>query len=255
MKSFAKINIFLKIVGTRANYHELISRFILVDEIYDEIWFEKSEKFKLVCDSVDIKDNIVLKAKKALEDAGFKNELDEFFSSHKIVLKKNIPMGAGLGGGSSNAAAFLNLANSELNLKISKERLYKIAESIGADVAFFVSGFKSANVSGIGEIVKEFDDEIPKIKIFTPDVFCSTPEVYKEFRRNFMDKIDTNLANKMQHIKSSELLATYKNDVLNDLYAPCFKIYNDMKEYKDMFLSGSGSTVFKVINGQRFSKK
>ena len=249
MKSYAKINIFLKIIGARGNYHELISRFILLDKIYDEIWFEKSRNFELICDGANIEDNIILKAKKALEDAGFKNEIDEFFKSHKIILKKNIPMGAGLGGGSSNAAAFLSLVDSELNLKIPKNKLYEIARSIGADVSFFISGFKSANVSGIGEIVEEFDDEIPQLEISTPDIFCSTPEVYKEFRANFMHKIDIDLAEKMKNMKSAELLKAYPNSVLNDLYAPCFKIYERMRDYENMFLSGSGSAVFKVKNG------
>ena len=99
MKSYAKINSFLKIVGTRSNYHEIVSRFVLRREIYDEIFFEKSSAFALECDNENIENNIVLKAKFELEKAGFKNELDEFFASHKIVIKKQIPLGAGLGGG------------------------------------------------------------------------------------------------------------------------------------------------------------
>ena len=88
MKSYAKINSFLKIVGTRGNYHEIVSRFVLRSEIYDEIFFEKSSGFALECDNENIENNIVLKAKFELEKAGFKNELDEFFASHKIVIKK-----------------------------------------------------------------------------------------------------------------------------------------------------------------------
>ncbi|MCD8213856.1 MAG: 4-(cytidine 5'-diphospho)-2-C-methyl-D-erythritol kinase, partial [Campylobacter sp.] len=117
MKSYAKINIFLKIVGARGNYHEILSRFVLRREIYDEIYFEKSDGFAIECSNANIENNIILKAKKALENVGFKNEIDEFFGSHKVILNKNIPIGAGLGGGSSNAAAFLNLTNGELNLK------------------------------------------------------------------------------------------------------------------------------------------
>lgn len=244
MKSCAKINTFLKIVGTRGGYHEIISRFILRPEIYDEIRFEKSENFTIECDNKYIENNIILKAKTALENAGFKSEIDEFFSSHKVVLKKNIPIGAGLGGGSSNAATFLKMTNEELNLKISSEELIKIAQTIGADVAFFVSGLKSANVSGIGEIISEFDDDLPSLEILTPNVFCSTPLVYGEFRANFMQNIDVNLAEKMKRMTTAQLLEKYKNSELNDLYAPCFKLYSQMKKYKDMFLSGSGSSVF-----------
>ena len=246
MKSFAKINVFLKVVGTRGNYHEILSRFILCEELFDEIYFEKSNSFAIECDNKEIKENIIQKAIDELKRAGFSNELDEFFSSHKIIINKQIPIGAGLGGGSSNAATFLLMVNDELNLNIKRENLMQIASKIGADVTFFVSGYKAANVSGIGEIIEEFDDEVPNLNIFTPNVFCSTPMVYQEFRSNFLQYIDVNAAKKMQNLKSKELLEIYKNEELNDLFAPCFKLYPQMNEFKDKFLSGSGSSVFSV---------
>ena len=246
MKSFAKINVFLKVVGTRGNYHEILSRFVLCEQLFDEIYFERSNSFAIECDNKEIKENIIQKAIDELKKAGFSNELDEFFSSHKIIINKQIPIGAGLGGGSSNAATFLLMVNDELNLNIKRENLMQIASKIGADVTFFVSGYKAANVSGIGEIIEEFDDEVPNLNIFTPNVFCSTPMVYQEFRSNFLQYIDVNAAKKMQNLKSKELLAIYKNEELNDLFAPCFKLYPQMNEFKDKFLSGSGSSVFSV---------
>ena len=246
MKSFAKINVFLKVVGTRGNYHEILSRFVLCEQLFDEIYFEKSNSFAIECNNKEIKENIIQKAIDELKKAGFSNELDEFFSSHKIIINKQIPIGAGLGGGSSNAATFLLMVNDELNLNIKRENLMQIASKIGADVTFFVSGYKAANVSGIGEIIEEFDDEVPNLNIFTPNVFCSTPMVYQEFRSNFLQYIDVNAAKKMQNLKSKELLEIYKNEELNDLFAPCFKLYPQMNEFRDKFLSGSGSSVFSV---------
>lgn len=246
MKSFAKINVFLKVVGTRGNYHEILSRFVLCEQLFDEIYFERSNSFTIECDNKEIKENIIQKAIDELKKAGFSNELDEFFSSHKIIISKQIPIGAGLGGGSSNAATFLLMVNDELNLNIKRENLIQIASKIGADVAFFVSGYRAANVSGIGEIIEEFDDEVPNLNIFTPNVFCSTPMVYQEFRSNFLQYIDVNAAKKMQNLKSKELLEIYKNEELNDLFAPCFKLYPQMNEFRDKFLSGSGSSVFSV---------
>ena len=246
MKSFAKINVFLKVVGTRGNYHEILSRFVLCEQLFDEIYFERSNSFVIECDNKEIKENIIQKAIDELKRAGFSNELDEFFSSHKIIINKQIPIGAGLGGGSSNAATFLLMVNDELNLNIKRENLMQIASKIGADVAFFVSGYKAANVSGIGEIIEEFDDEVPNLSIITPNVFCSTPMVYQEFRSNFLQYIDVNAAKKMQNLKSKELLEIYKNEELNDLFAPCFKLYPKMNEFRDKFLSGSGSSVFSV---------
>lgn len=246
MKSFAKINVFLKVVGTRGNYHEILSRFILCEQLFDEIYFEKSDSFAIECNNHEIKDNIIQKAIDELKKAGFNNEIDNFFGSHKIIINKNTPIGAGLGGGSSNAATFLLMINDELNLNIKRENLMQIASKIGADVAFFVSGYKAANVSGIGEIIEEFDDEVPNLSIFTPDIFCSTPMVYQEFRSNFLQYIDVDTAKKMQNLKSTKLLEIYKNQELNDLFAPCFKLYPQMNEFGNKFLSGSGSSVFSI---------
>ena len=246
MKSFAKINVFLKVVNTRGNYHEILSRFVLCEQLFDEIYFERSNSFSIECDNKEIKENIIQEAIDELKKAGFSNELDEFFSSHKIIINKQIPIGAGLGGGSSNAATFLLMVNDELNLNIKRENLMQIASKIGADVTFFVSGYRAANVSGIGEIIEEFDDEVPNLNIFTPNVFCSTPMVYQEFRSNFLQYIDVNAAKKMQNLKSKELLEIYKNEELNDLFAPCFKLYPQMNEFRDKFLSGSGSSVFSI---------
>ena len=246
MKSFAKINVFLKVVNTRGNYHEILSRFVLCEQLFDEIYFERSNSFSIECDNKEIKENIIQEAIDELKKAGFSNELDEFFSSHKIIINKQIPIGAGLGGGSSNAATFLLMVNDELNLNIKRENLMQIASKIGADVTFFVSGYRAANVSGIGEIIEEFDDEVPNLNIFTPNIFCSTPMVYQEFRSNFLQYIDVNAAKKMQNLKSKELLEIYKNEELNDLFAPCFKLYPQMNEFRDKFLSGSGSSVFSI---------
>lgn len=248
MKSYAKINVFLKIVGTRGVYHEIFSRFVRFDGLFDELSFESSDKFSLES-NVKIDQNIILKAKNELEKAGFKNELDDFFKNHKIVLYKNIPMGGGLGGGSSNAATFLKLANSELNLKISVDSLAKIGARVGSDVPFFIYDFIAANVSGIGEIVEEFGDEVPNLELFYSDIFCSTPEIYAEFRNSFIQNINLDMANKFLNLKSNELLRSFRNYELNDLFLPCTKLYKNLsKKSEGRFLSGSGSTMFGVID-------
>ena len=115
----------------------------------------------------EIKKNLVFKNKKAFHDftildsleAGIMlegSEVKEFFKKNIVKIDKNIPEFAGLGGGSSNCATFLNMVNQACNLNLSKEELAKIGSNIGADVPFFVYEFDSANVSGIGEIVEEF---------------------------------------------------------------------------------------------------
>ena len=100
MKSFAKLNIFLKIVGFRGQYHELKSRFILYKELYDEIDLVSRISDGLIIDN-PFSDNIIFKAYNQIANLGFANELDEYFKANQVKLTKNIPIGGGLGGGSS----------------------------------------------------------------------------------------------------------------------------------------------------------
>lgn len=87
MKAYAKINVFLKVVGTRGGYHEIASRFVLRRELFDEISFERASGFALECDAAQIADNIILRAKAALERAGFARELAEFSAHTRSCLK------------------------------------------------------------------------------------------------------------------------------------------------------------------------
>lgn len=245
MKAYAKINIFLKIIGVKNGYHELKSRFIIFPEIYDEISFISRKSEDLIFDD-KIENNIINKAYSELAKAGFKNELDEFFKSKQIFLQKNIPSGAGLGGGSSDAASFLLLANKELNLNIPKETLLKISSKIGADVAFFTSEEKAANVSGFGEIIEPFDDEIPELKLILSPIFSSTKAVYDQFDKENLNP-DIKLSNSLFKQKSKEILNTYKNYELNDLLLPCKIVNPELEISKNDFLSGSGSALFRQI--------
>ena len=173
MKAKAKVNIFLKIIGLdNRGYHLLNSRFVLLDTLYDELILideKQKEGFELISD-FKCEDNIINKAYHLLCKEGFENELKEFFSKKSLKLIKNIPTCAGLGGGSSDAAGFLKMMNEELNLQISKERLIQLSVRLGADVAFFLSGAKSANVKGCGEVIEEFEDELSLLELHFPNI-------------------------------------------------------------------------------------
>lgn len=247
MKAYAKINIFLKILGrTKNNFHTISSRFVLLESLYDELYFTKDkskEGFEILNDLID--DNIIKKAYVLLCQSGYKNVLDEFFSQYSLVLVKNIPMCAGLGGGSSNCASFLRLINETLNLKLTTQELINLSTKLGSDVAFFLSGFKAANVSGCGEIIKEFKDDELDFKLYFNQISCSTKVVYDTF-----DKLENDFYQNQKDAKtfeklSSSTLLTFENHVLNDLLKPCIKAYPRMSEFVSKgFLSGSGSSVF-----------
>lgn len=240
-KAPAKINIFLKITGKRGNYHELASRFIRFSQLYDELWLCPKIDERLVIS--EFKDSIIKKAHDALAKAGYARELNEILKDKSVALKKRIPVGAGLGGGSSDAASFMLMINEFLGLPLQK--LAKISASVGADVPFFISGQSSANVSGIGEVIEPFDDEVPSLEVMTPDIFCDTAVVYGYFREHFSCENNQKFIKRLLGLKSSEILALYKNYELNDLLKPALSVYENLNPFvKDRFLSGSGSSLF-----------
>ncbi len=252
-KSHAKVNIYLKMLGTRGNYHELTSRFMRVDELYDTLTFQRKEQenetFELVGDfGCEVEKNTIYKVFMAL--SAQVPSIKNFFHEYKVVVEKHIPEFAGLGGGSSNAAAFLRLSNRVLNLQLNTDTLAKIGASTGADVPFFVYDYPSANVSGIGEIVEPFEEEILQIETFTPDILCDTAKVYQQFRVKYLKNIDSKSAQLLQKESSKNLLSEHDALFLNDLFAPALDSYPALKKYHDNnFFSGSGSTFFRIKHG------
>ena len=249
MKSYAKVNIFLKITGKRGNYHELISRFMLIKNYFDEIEFKPSreEQFSIEGDfSCSTQQNLIYKA--YIELLNYTNNLDikEFFKYNRVSVIKIIPEGSGLGGGSSNAATFLKMINENLNLGLSVEELVKVGLKVGADVPFFLYDIESANVSGIGEIVKECSEEALELNIVTPKIYCNTADIYKNFREKFYK--ETKEIDKFKNLKSYEVFEKFSIDKANDLYLPALELYPELEKYaKDGFLfSGSGSSFFKL---------
>ncbi|NOX15114.1 MAG: 4-(cytidine 5'-diphospho)-2-C-methyl-D-erythritol kinase [Epsilonproteobacteria bacterium] len=249
-KANAKVNIFLKIVGIRGEYHEIISRFVLVYNLFDELSFlpkKNDEEFELHGDfGCELEQNTIYKGYLALCRVGYEKEVKKFFNSNALHVNKKIPSFAGLGGGSSDVATFLHMVNKKLNLKLTKQELAKIGLSVGADVPFFVYGYKSANVSGIGEKVEEFEEEALSFEIFTPDIKCDTGKIYQAFRQDY--KINVALANDMKKMKSRDLLSTYSDIELNDLLGVALEVEKSLESQrkKEWFFSGSGSSFFKT---------
>lgn len=254
-KAFAKVNIFLKITGVRGNYHEIISRFMKVDTLYDELEFvlkeqtdAKANVFKIIGDfSCTTEQNTIYKAYFALKKATNSDALEQLMHKYAIKVTKNIPAFAGLGGGSSDAATYLKMCNNSLNLGLSLDELAIIGLEVGADVPFFIYGYESANVSGIGEVVEEFKEEILSFDVYTPKVEISTPRVYKVYREDFFQPIDGFEADALKRSFSVDVLASQSADEANDLFKPALQEYKELKNHfrAGYYFSGSGSSFFK----------
>lgn len=255
-KAFAKVNIFLKITGVRENYHEIVSRFMKVNDLYDELSFvskkdveAKANEFKIIGSfSCDTKQNTIYKAYVALKKATQSEALEKLMRTHAVEVTKNIPAFAGLGGGSSDAATYLKMCNEVLHLELSYNELATIGLEVGADVPFFIYAYESANVSGIGEVVEKFDEEMLSFDVFTPKIEISTPKVYKSYRENFYAPIDGFTADKLKQTTSKEILKIMSAQEANDLFQPALKEYEELEKHfkKSYYFSGSGSSFFKL---------
>jgi len=248
-KSYAKVNIFLKIAGRRENYHELVSRFVRVHSLYDLIKIEKKvcDEFTLVGNfGCETKKNTIYKAYMILKEESPK--VEEYFKKNCVIVEKHIPEFAGLGGGSSNCATFMIMVNELCNLNLSKDELAKLAINIGADVPFFIYEYNSANVTGIGEIVEKYEEEVLDIETITPQIKCNTGEIFKVFRNKFYKEIDKEDKKKLLSLNSKQILNILDINRANDLYEAAKDVYKDLNKYEkqNWYFSGSGSSFFKV---------
>lgn len=243
--SYPKINICLKVLNILPNnYCSIASRYVKIEgELYDMLRIRQNSSFKIIGDfSCDMEQNTIFKAKEVLKtEFPLQAKTLESFS---IEVQKQIPLGSGLGGGSSNAASYLKAMNEILELGLSKSSLSKIGSKVGADVSFFVYDVLSANVFGIGDIVEEFNEEAPKIELLLPPISCSTIKVYDEYKKNPIIKDNVNILK----LDSTTLLKSYDMVFLNDLYTPALKLYPKLAKYakEGYFFSGSGSSFFKL---------
>ncbi len=252
-KAAAKVNIFLKITGTRGAYHEIISRFMRVDSLYDTLLFEPKTShtpFELHGNfTCKLEDNTIYKAFEALMQQIQSPLLRDFLRAHRVVVEKKIPACGGLGGGSSDAATFLLMCNDTLQLGLSKEELSAIGLRVGADVPFFISEYASANVSGIGEIVTPYEEPSLDLELVTPPIEISTPRVYQSYRKHFFNPITPTQAQQWTQQPSTEVLKQHNTAEANDLFLPACHEYPELKHYAkpSYFFSGSGSSFFKVV--------
>ena len=218
-KAYAKVNIFLKITGTRGEYHEIISRFMKVQDLYDELSFvpKTTEKFEIIGEfNCQTEQNTIYKAYQALLEFTSSAALERLLATHSVHVNKQIPSFAGLGGGSSDAATFLKMCNEVLHLGLSKQ--------------------------------EKFHEDLLNLSIYTPAIEISTPKVYKTYRETFFSPIDPFEAQKLKEMRSIDILNNLPIDEANDLFKPALLNYPALKENYSHgdFFSGSGSSFFKL---------
>ena len=193
IKTPAKINLHLEVIGKREDgFHELAMIMQNID-LADYLEFEINNKglIKLESDCNDLSlsdDNLIVKSANLLRK---KSNIDY---GANIFLRKNIPIGAGLAGGSSNAAATLIGLNKLWDLNIDQETLCSLASTLGSDIPFFINGGIQL-CFGRGEVLEKLDSNYKYgvLLLKNPHVSVSTAETYKKYSDRFCDNDLTNI--------------------------------------------------------------
>ena len=238
LKCPAKLNLNLSVLRKRLDgMHEIKTQFQLIN-LFDELLIKKTAKNSPISvktnlgTSIDDKNNIVFEAIKTLSDHTDK----ELYCD--VEIKKNIPLGGGLGGGSSNAAAVLIGVNFLFKLGLSKHELMQIGKKLGADVPFFIFG-KNAHATGIGEKLIEEKELIQmKYLLLFPQIHSSTKDLFLQWD-NLNKKTQRLIA---QSEENSFLPIFLDND------AEIKKNFEKLNQINSLKLSGTGSTIFCAYN-------
>ncbi len=239
-KAPAKINLFLRVTGVRDDgFHELQSVFQLID-LYDDIYIKirSDTQINFINESNKIiqQDDIGLKAAKLI--------LKDKKLGVDIYLKKNIPIGAGLGGGSSDAATILMAINALAHLNYTKIELMEIGLRLGADVPFFIFG-ENAWVEGIGERLSKIDIPESVYYLCYPSFPISTESIFKSFKLTKVPitlKITTYFSDKLE-LQTNDL-----EYIITKKYIKMKELLNWMNNFGFAKISGTGSSVFMKIN-------
>jgi 4-diphosphocytidyl-2-C-methyl-D-erythritol kinase len=248
VRSFAKINLALAVLAKRSDgYHEIRTVFQSID-LFDDLEIRPCSSLQLVCPelaSVPLEENTVWRAAAALARCAAPG------AGAEIVLHKRIPQGAGLGGGSSNAAAALLGLARFWNLNVAAEDLQSIAAGIGSDVPFFLQGGTALGI-GRGEEIYPLPEIRPEaLVVVYPGVRVPTAAAYQSLNLELTSR--TALRNIQGFCGQLAEGCASRTGIFNDFERTILPAYPAVREAKDfligrnaaaVMLSGSGSSVF-----------
>lgn len=265
VRSPAKLNLFLHITGRREDgYHTLFSLMTLIG-IHDDLNIDVSGRtITVTCDHPEVpdgSDNLAYRAAVLFFEAaaGQRRAQKSLKSGVTIHITKRIPVGGGLGGGSSNAAAVLMTLNRFCENVFSKPELMRLGKKLGADVPFFIHG-GPAYAEGIGDILTDAPDLVPyRILVASPPMGASTSLVYKnvDFALTKQQKSNNKALLKLDgENRKLDVLGLLHNDLEEAacrVYPDIASVKNEMTEFlpEGILMTGSGSSFFAIFSETR----
>ena len=270
IKSPAKINLHLEVIGKREDgFHELAMIMQNIDlSDYLELEINNEGLIKLKSDCMDLSvstDNLIVKSANLLK------KISNIDLGSNIFLRKNIPIGAGLAGGSSNAAATLIGLNKLWNLNLDQQTLCSLASSLGSDIPFFINGGLQL-CFGRGEILEKLDSKLEYgvLLLKNPRVSVSTAETFKKYSNRFCDEYNAsteiilktrkdlrdnglNRLNFNNHFNiKNDLQLVVENE--NDSVKDALYLLSNLKNPLTFSMSGSGPTCFALFKNVETAK-
>lgn len=251
-KCFAKINLSLDIISKRADGYHNIDTLMARINLFDKLEIEETKDDKFSYESNvnlgKLEDNLIYKAYETMKSlAGNKA------TGLRVKLTKNIPIAAGLAGGSTNAAETMKALNELWNLGISRNDLMKAGEKLGADIPFFFLD-RAARATGIGEILEPFKIKTPlKILLVNDGTNISSAHVYKNTK--LFGHIDNSKVVKGLEAGGWSVVNDFEN-VMEDVVLKDFANLNPIKENLikngaiKALVSGSGASIFGVFRDE-----
>ncbi len=254
----AKINLFLHIVGKREDgYHLLQTLFQLLD-FYDTIYLKTNTDGVISrtqhIENINQADDLCVRAANALKTHTAQQHANAALGVD-IAYEKRIPMGGGLGGGSSDAATVLIALNQLWQLNLSRQTLMGIALKLGADVPVFVFG-QNAWAEGVGEILQPTNLPSTYYVVITPQIHVSTAQVFTRLNDNKALTKYTNpktIADFSRDAFSQGLYGDFVNDlesVVCNNYPEVAAALNWLKQFGKAQMSGSGASIFVAVNSE-----
>ncbi|MBL4940877.1 MAG: 4-(cytidine 5'-diphospho)-2-C-methyl-D-erythritol kinase [Colwellia sp.] len=258
----AKLNLFLHVVGQRSDgYHELETLFQFLD-YSDTIEISITENTDIVLltpiKGISNEDNLIVKAAHLLQEHLQKNQDTPIYGA-KISIEKILPMGGGLGGGSSNAATILVALNTLWQSNFSHIELAKMGLTLGADIPIFVHGF-AAFAQGIGEQLTPVEPaecwylvSKPKVNISTASVFASA-DLPRKTAKLASDEFSNNYCDHDLFNEDSFNEGKYHNDCQTMVikhYDEVAKLLAWLVEYAPSRMTGTGACIFSRFSSQQ----
>ena len=256
LKAFCKINLSLRVSKKLSNGYHKIQSFISFGDLYDEIYVSEIKKIKdkiifsgRFKKGISAKSNTVVKVLKFFRQNNMlKNKI------FRIKIKKNIPHGSGLGGGSSDAASLINFFNSKMKLKLNNSKIYKLANLVGSDVPCNLIK-KNLYLTGKKMKILKLNNKFNILIVF-PNIWCSTRRIYSKNRSfSSLNSVSSNVLNNKRRL--IRFLQNEHNDlekIVVTTYPIIGKIIRTISIQKGCYfsrLTGSGSACIGLFSNNR----